>query len=76
MSSIVLVGAKLSIFDFRFFHDLPGWTSMVLLIMMILSIQLIFLGILGEYIARIFDEVRNRPYYIIENVYEHNEPDQ
>lgn len=41
----------------------------ILLIIILGSIQIIFLGIIGEYIARIYDEVRNRPYYIVEKVY-------
>jgi dolichol-phosphate mannosyltransferase len=30
--------------------------------------QLMFLGILGEYIARIYDESKGRPYYVIEDI--------
>jgi glycosyltransferase involved in cell wall biosynthesis len=51
-----------------FYHDLPGWTSVILAFFFLIGIQITFMGILGEYIARIFDEVRNRPYYIVEKV--------
>lgn len=42
-----------------------GWASTVVLILLVGGIQLIMLGIIGEYIARIFDESKNRPLYII-----------
>jgi len=47
-----------------------GWVSLVLAIFFVLGVQVVFLGVLGEYIARVFDEVRNRPYYVIDQVYE------
>jgi dolichol-phosphate mannosyltransferase len=42
-----------------------GWTSLMIAVMFFGGIQLIFIGILGEYICRIFDEVKNRPMYLV-----------
>ncbi|MFT6851285.1 MAG: glycosyltransferase involved in cell wall biosynthesis [Sphingobacteriales bacterium] len=43
----------------------PGWTSLMLSVLFIGGIQLIGIGIIGEYISRISDNVRNRPLYIV-----------
>lgn len=42
-----------------------GWASTLSVILLIGGIQLITLGIIGEYLARIYDEVKNRPEYIV-----------
>lgn len=44
----------------------PGWTSIVAVLLIFNGIILILLGVIGEYIGRIYDEVRNRPLYIID----------
>lgn len=51
-----------------FFHrSFPtGWATIISLVSGFSGIQLIFLGIVGEYIGNIFDEVKGRPHYIIE----------
>ncbi|MEO5358391.1 MAG: glycosyltransferase family 2 protein [Nitrospirae bacterium YQR-1] len=49
-----------------------GWTTLVVLISFIGGLQLIFMGIIGEYIAGIFDEVKRRPLYIVEKEYGHD----
>lgn len=46
--------------------DLPGFPSIIVALMFFGGIQLLSIGILGEYIARIFSEVKQRPKYIIE----------
>ncbi|API87273.1 glycosyltransferase family 2 protein [Francisella uliginis] len=43
-----------------------GWPTIVVSIMFFSGVQLISLGVLGEYISRIFDEAKNRPKYIID----------
>ena len=43
----------------------PGWTSLMLTVLFIGGVQLIGIGIIGEYISRISANVRNRPLYII-----------
>jgi dolichol-phosphate mannosyltransferase len=50
----------------KFFRDQTptGWTSLVILFLFFGGIQLLLLGVVGEYVARIFDEVKNRPHYI------------
>lgn len=47
-----------------------GWSSTVLSIYFLGSIQLIFLGVLGEYIYRIYKESQNRPIYLIRKFYD------
>jgi len=49
---------------------LKGWSSTVLSIYFIGSIQLIFLGIIGEYIYRIYKESQKRPLYFIKKIYD------
>lgn len=44
---------------------IPGWSSMVAIICFVSGIQLICLGVLGEYIGKIYIEVKGRPRYII-----------
>lgn len=51
----------------KLFTDVPvaGITSIILLIIIFSGVQIFLIGILGEYIARIFEEVKGRPLYII-----------
>jgi len=51
-----------------FFTDqMPsGWATLATIISFLGGIQLIFLGVLGEYVGAIFDEVKRRPLYVIE----------
>jgi dolichol-phosphate mannosyltransferase len=54
----------------KLFTDLaiPGWTATVIPILVLGGIQLLSIGILGEYIAQIFDEVKQRPLYVVEGI--------
>lgn len=47
----------------------PGWSSTLLSLYFLGSIQLVFLGIIGEYIYRIYKESQNRPLYFVKKYY-------
>jgi dolichol-phosphate mannosyltransferase len=46
----------------------PGWTSLLLCIIAFGSMNLFGIGILGEYIAKIFDTVKDRPNFLVQEV--------
>jgi polyisoprenyl-phosphate glycosyltransferase len=46
----------------------PGWTSITVLVLVIGGLQMLMLGMLGEYVVRMLDEVRPRPRYMIERM--------
>ncbi len=45
--------------------DVPGWPTVVIGMMFFSGVQLLFIGILGEYLARVYDEVKGRPTYVV-----------
>ncbi len=45
-----------------------GWTSLAILVLLTAGVQLVTMGILGEYIGRIYTEVRARPLYLVRDV--------
>ncbi len=48
-------------------HPVEGWTSLIIVVLVLGGIQMIMMGILGEYLWRALDESRHRPRYLIEN---------
>ena len=49
-------------------RGVPGWTSLVILNIFFSGVVLICLGIVGEYVARIFEQVKDRPLYFVRRV--------
>jgi glycosyltransferase involved in cell wall biosynthesis len=50
--------------------DTPGYASLLIAVLLMGAIQLLSLGIIGEYLGRLFVEVKARPIYIVEGLYE------
>jgi glycosyltransferase involved in cell wall biosynthesis len=67
----VLVGAASlyamsAIFAHSFLNaTVPGWTTTVVLVSFLFSVQLLVTGVLGEYVGRIYEEVKSRPLYVV-----------
>jgi polyisoprenyl-phosphate glycosyltransferase len=44
---------------------LPGWTSVIVAVAFLGAVQLVSVGILGEYIGRIYEQTRGTPRYVV-----------
>jgi dolichol-phosphate mannosyltransferase len=62
----IVAALMLRLFDVA----IQGQTTTLIAVLLLGGIQLIFLGIIGEYLGRIYDEVRARPLYITREVLE------
>lgn len=71
VSAVSFVGV-LVIVVIKLFTNLaiPGWASIMIAIAFLGGVQLVTIGIVGEYIGRIYDEVKQRPIYIVKEVIE------
>ncbi len=58
------------VFFYRVTHSqmVPGWTSVMLVLLFFGGLQLLTLGILGEYLGRVYEETKERPLYLVEEV--------
>jgi polyisoprenyl-phosphate glycosyltransferase len=56
-----------AIYQHVYGNTVPGWTSLLISVLIIGSIQLLSLGILGEYLAIIFNEAKARPLYLVKD---------
>jgi glycosyltransferase involved in cell wall biosynthesis len=61
----ILGGLWFIVEHFTFGADVPGWATLAVSMMFFSGVQLLSIGILGEYVGRIFDEVKQRPVYLV-----------
>ena len=61
----LLFGLWIVIEYFIYGADVPGWATLVTGMAFLSGVQLLSIGILGEYVGRIFDEVKQRPVYVV-----------
>ena len=77
----VIIGTLISFFSFCYALviltqtllygiTIPGWATLTIILLFLGGIQLLSIGILGEYISQIFIEVKGRPHFIVSNVHD------
>ncbi len=67
--SLVLAGAQIIAYLMST-RSVPGWASLMIALSFATGVQLFFVGIVGEYVGLIFDEVKRRPRYLVEKVHQ------
>lgn len=71
----LLFAARLVVYKwFGISETVPGWTSQVTILLLVSGVQLICLGVLGQYVSRIFEESKKRPLYFVMERVGVNEP--
>lgn len=54
------------VLEYMFYqHPVSGWTTIVVLLTFFFGTQMIFMGIIGEYLARVYEEVKGRPLFLV-----------
>ncbi|MBM4140388.1 MAG: glycosyltransferase family 2 protein [Nitrospira sp.] len=72
ISLLTIIGAFWVLYV-KLFTDkfIPGWASTLLPILALGGLQLFFLGLIGEYIGRLYNEVKKRPIFVVREEYKH-----
>ena len=65
---ISLLALVYALFSYFTGHVVAGWTSLILSIWFLGGLQLLAIGMVGQYIGKIYIEVKNRPRYNIEKI--------
>jgi dolichol-phosphate mannosyltransferase len=50
---------------YLYHQAVPGWTALMIIVTIFASVQLLMIGILGEYVGRVYEEVKRRPLYVV-----------
>jgi polyisoprenyl-phosphate glycosyltransferase len=65
VSSVSFLGILVVLYRYVFTPYVPGYTSLSVLVVFIGGIQLLTLGVIGEYVGRISRQVKSRPHYVV-----------
>jgi glycosyltransferase involved in cell wall biosynthesis len=73
-TTMFFYGSALVLFYFFGGYAPRGYTSMIVAMLFLGGVQLLVLGILGEYLGTIFDEVKGRPLYVVDEIVQEGTP--
>jgi polyisoprenyl-phosphate glycosyltransferase len=69
VSAAAAIYATYTIFERIFLGDAPqGFTALIVAVTFFAGVQLLFLGLIGEYLGRVYDEAKGRPHFVITEV--------
>jgi dolichol-phosphate mannosyltransferase len=75
VSSVISLGLLVyTLTSWALGHSVTGWTSLMAVLALLGSVQLFFIGVLGEYVGRMYDQTKGRPLFIIESIHRSAEP--
>jgi dolichol-phosphate mannosyltransferase len=60
--------ALLIVLRLRHSIPIPGWTALMVMMLILGGVQLLVLGVIGEYVWRVLDETKRRPLYVVEKI--------
>jgi dolichol-phosphate mannosyltransferase len=70
LSALLAIGLILwSLYVYFAYATVPGWASVTVIFLFFSALQLFSIGLIGEYVGRIFTEVKDRPLYLVKKVY-------
>ena len=75
-SVLSVCGLLYALISYFLGYTVPGWTAITCSIWLLGGIQLLGIGVVGEYIGKIFSEVKHRPRYFIEEFARHDKTDE
>ena len=71
LTAVLGFAYALNIIYYRLVHGspFPGWAPIMVVLLVIGGLLMVMMGIIGEYVWRIFDEVRRKPNYVVRDIY-------
>lgn len=66
----ILASLFIAFYVLRYGSRVEGWASLIIVLLGLQGLQMLFMGVIGEYLWRTLDEVRRRPHYLVESVSE------
>jgi polyisoprenyl-phosphate glycosyltransferase len=69
LTTVLTIVGIVSVISWILSGTVPGWTSLTLLLVMISSVQLLVLGLIGEYVGRTYIQSKNRPLFMISHIH-------